>query len=227
MSVKEFYNEWVDHLSKETDNHKFIFKGLEQCNLEPGKTVLDLGCGTGLTTIFMARQGCKVTGVDFADKLIEYAEEHNSNKNTEYIVGDITEIDLEKPFDLIVLSDVIEHVAPGKLGALMETVQKHAHYLTVVYVNIPYHLFTEYGRDKFYQQPIETAIPMTLLFQLFEGAGWAPMDVFMYGTESPVEYVQVCFVTHNNLTAMWDHYHNPEPASSDEEVPHDGTQEKE
>jgi hypothetical protein len=108
----------------------------------------------------------------------------------------------------------------------METVQKHAHYLTVVYVNLPYHLFTEYGRDKFQQQPIETAIPLSLLLSLFEGAGWAPMDIHTYGLESPLEYVEVCFVTKNNLTLMWDHYYKPEPASSDEEVSPD-TQETE
>jgi SAM-dependent methyltransferase len=207
--VKDFYNEWTDYLSKRTKRHEVIFRGLERMNLEPGKTVLDLGCGTGITSIFMARQGCKVTGVDFAENLIEYAKEHNSNKNTDYIVGDITDIRLEKPFDLICLTDVIEHIDPSKISNLMETVQNHAHYLTVVYVNIPYHLFAEYGRDKFQQQPVETAIPMQLLLTLFEKAGWAPMDIYMYGLRSPVEYVELSLVTKNNLNLMWDHYYNP------------------
>jgi len=215
---KDFYNDWVDYLSEKKTRHEQVFKGLQRCNLGAGKTVLDLGCGTGITSIFMARNGCKVTGVDFAEKLIEYAEKHNSNKNTEYLVGDITEIDLGKPFDLICMTDVIEHIDPERIGKLMETVQKHAHYLTVVYVNVPYHLFTEYGRDKFQQQPIETAIPMALLFQLFEAAGWAPMDVFMYGLGSPVEYVEICFVTKRNLTIMWDHYYNQQPASEESEA---------
>jgi SAM-dependent methyltransferase len=212
---KDFYNNWVDYLAERTPRHKQIFKGLERCNLEPGKRVLDLGCGTGITSIFMARQGCKVTGVDFAENLIAYAEEHNSNDNTTYVVADATEVDLEQPFDLICLTDVIEHIDPNKLTDLMETIRKHAHYLTVVYVNIPYHLFTEYGRDKFNQQPIESAIPLSLLLNMFEAIGWSPMDIFMYGLGSPVEYVEICFVTHNNLSQMWDHYYNP--SDSEEE----------
>lgn len=225
---KDFYNNWVDYLSERKSRHEVIFKGLERCNLEPGKKVLDLGCGTGITSIFMARRGCKVTGVDFAENLIEYAREHNKNKNTDYIVGDITDIDLEQPFDLICLTDVLEHVDPKKLGDVMSTIQKHAHYLTVVYVNVPYHLFAEYGRDKFQQQPIETALPLSFLLKMFESAGWAPMDLFMYGLGSPVEYIEITLVTKHNLNLMWDHYYNPsdsEKESADDDQSLEGEEE--
>jgi len=227
QDTKHFYNEWVDRLSEVNDRHRKVFNGLERCNLYAGKRVLDLGCGTGITSIYMARQDCLVTGVDFAEKLIEYAEAHNSNKNTTYIVGDITDLDLEQPFDLICLTDVLEHIDPAKIQGVMETVQKHSHSMTVVYVNLPYHLFTEYGRGKFEEQPIETALPLQLILSMMDGMGFAAMDILTYGLKSPVEYIEICFVTRQNLFLMWEHYYNPQPESSDEDVPEEGAQEKE
>src|SRR5436309_1900995 len=37
---------------------------LERCRLGPGARVIDLGCGTGISTRLLARRGLRVTGVE-------------------------------------------------------------------------------------------------------------------------------------------------------------------
>jgi len=225
--VAGYYNDRVEYMSQKNARHKRICKGLERCHLVYPRTVLDLGCGTGITSIFMARQGCQVTGVDLADKLIEYAKEFNSNKNTTYLVGDATEIDLEKEFDIIVLADCIEHCDPRNLEGLFRNINKHAHGQTLVYVNLPVDLFQEFGQDKFEQQIVDNRIPLGMLLAMFDSAGFIVADMDTVGLGAPLEYYELIFITKAHALAVYAECYQIKPASSDEEVPLDGTLEKE
>ncbi len=65
---------------------------------------LDLGCGTGTSSIYLAQRGWQVTGIDFASKAIELA--HNkaqqASVNLQLHLGDVSRLDfLREPFDLI------------------------------------------------------------------------------------------------------------------------------
>jgi 2-polyprenyl-3-methyl-5-hydroxy-6-metoxy-1,4-benzoquinol methylase len=42
--------------------------------IKPGESVLDVGCGTGVTTVTAARKGAKVTGLDLTPALLERAK---------------------------------------------------------------------------------------------------------------------------------------------------------
>jgi ubiquinone/menaquinone biosynthesis C-methylase UbiE len=55
-----------------------------------GLVVLDLACGEGYNTRFLAERGAKVTGVDFSERLIEYArnEEESKKLGIQYCVLD-------------------------------------------------------------------------------------------------------------------------------------------
>ena len=46
---------------------------VETLALQPGDTVIDLGCGPGLYTTQLAQRGLRVTGVDYSRRSIEYA----------------------------------------------------------------------------------------------------------------------------------------------------------
>ena len=41
-------------------------------------SVLDAGCGTGDTSIFLAGRGCQVTGIDFIEEAISRARQEGS-----------------------------------------------------------------------------------------------------------------------------------------------------
>ncbi|MBX9770844.1 MAG: class I SAM-dependent methyltransferase [Candidatus Obscuribacterales bacterium] len=56
---------------------------MDQLQIEPGISILDVGCGAGQIAIPAARLGAKVTGIDLASNLIEQARERAKSANLE------------------------------------------------------------------------------------------------------------------------------------------------
>jgi SAM-dependent methyltransferase len=79
-----------------------ITSAIEQFK-QPGRA-LDLGCGTGTNSIYLAQHDWQVTGVDFSPKAIELAHDkaQRAGVNVDFYLGDVSRLDfLSKPFDLI------------------------------------------------------------------------------------------------------------------------------
>lgn len=66
-----------------------------------GAKILDVGCGTGRLSRFLARRGAIVTGVDFSEKAIEIARRQSSDLNIDFIVDSIFNIDAQQEYDYI------------------------------------------------------------------------------------------------------------------------------
>ena len=67
------------------------------------KTSLELGCGLGRFSKYMAEQGIKATGVDFSSVAIEKAQKRvtNSEYRPTFIVGDVTNLEnINEQFDV-------------------------------------------------------------------------------------------------------------------------------
>ena len=78
---------------------------IERSGLEPGMDLLDVGCGTGNATIPAARDGARVTGLDFSPELLEIARERASDAmvEVEWIEGDAQELPFEDAsFDRVI-----------------------------------------------------------------------------------------------------------------------------
>ncbi|MHB1948965.1 MAG: class I SAM-dependent methyltransferase [Gammaproteobacteria bacterium] len=73
-----------------------------------GKSILHLQCHFGLDTLSWAREGAKVTGVDFSDEAINVAKQLSAELNipAEFICSDVYELDkiLDKKFDIVFTS---------------------------------------------------------------------------------------------------------------------------
>ena len=66
----------------------------------PSRT-LELGCGLGRYSRYLAQQGIQATGVDFSSVAIAKAQEHVAGDNPRFLVGDVTRLDaLTGPYDM-------------------------------------------------------------------------------------------------------------------------------
>ena len=79
-----------------------------------GSKVLEAGCGEGGNLLPFARMGCSVTGVDVSELRISQASDFFSREGIggKFVCADILDYDAgDRRFDIIILHDVIEHVA--------------------------------------------------------------------------------------------------------------------
>lgn len=95
------------HLSPDTDaasrKQEFIDRSAEWIlSLLPvGAYLLDIGCGPGLYTKRFAERGLRVTGMDFSERSIGYAREHDSK--SEYVLLNYHQMDYADAFDMVTL----------------------------------------------------------------------------------------------------------------------------
>ena len=124
----ELSSEWWDENGKFQSLHKFTDIRIQYINRVVSKynkanktntlnklKCLDIGCGGGLLSERLARLGASVTGIDVTKSSIEIARIHafNSDLNINYINTDVSAFikqDPRKNFDLIIASEVIEHL---------------------------------------------------------------------------------------------------------------------
>lgn len=107
-----------------------------------GGAILDVGCGPGWTSLFLARAGYQVVGVDISQRMIEIAQERSQHDSTpvEFQVGCMEDLDLGRSdfhgvlfFDCLhhcpnyaaALKRAYAHLRPGGLVLLMETTWLH------------------------------------------------------------------------------------------------------
>lgn len=76
-----------------------------------GKSVLEIGCGTGRHTQKLLKKNNKVTGVDLSEGMLAVARKKNSQGDVQFIQADFLSFDFKgKLFDFILCSLVIEHI---------------------------------------------------------------------------------------------------------------------
>ena len=81
----------------ETSKYHFY---LELARLDPGE-VLELACGTGLTTLHLSKAGIPITGVDIATGMLQYAKIKAQGLPVEFIEADARTFQAEKTFAMV------------------------------------------------------------------------------------------------------------------------------
>lgn len=81
----------------------------------PDRSVLDLGCGTGEHTAFLARAGARAVGLDRSEAMLTAARDHEARGEGRFVVGDMLAagayLEDEPPFGLaLCLGNVLPHV---------------------------------------------------------------------------------------------------------------------
>jgi 2-polyprenyl-3-methyl-5-hydroxy-6-metoxy-1,4-benzoquinol methylase len=81
-------------------------------NLQPGMRVLDVGCGNGVMDRKIAESldGIRLIGIELNPQNYEWARENSAHPNVEYVNADALTYDFGESFDVVTLSNVLEHI---------------------------------------------------------------------------------------------------------------------
>ncbi len=120
------YTDWWDKLGSFRPLHKFNITRIDYIlkiikrkklysykNCLKGLSILDVGCGGGILSEPLSRLGAQVLGIDISESAINIAKAHakDMSLDIDYQCIDIENLSKkENNFDIIIISEVIEHV---------------------------------------------------------------------------------------------------------------------
>jgi len=119
MRVYEKFHEHIRLQNKVVTKENFTYKEIISVlnNTFPllvGKKVLDIGCGSGSLTFYIAKQGFKVLGLDISQRAVKCCKLNAKIlklvKKTHFEVADFPEKFPKGKFDLVICSEIIEHI---------------------------------------------------------------------------------------------------------------------
>lgn len=100
------YGDGIHPKHKMLDFHQFFYK-----RIKADERVLDIGSHEGeLVFDIASKTGAKITGIELVPERVAVARQRNAHPNVTYIQGDVTAYLPDEPFDVIVMSNVLEHL---------------------------------------------------------------------------------------------------------------------
>jgi SAM-dependent methyltransferase len=199
--VAEFYDDFVDYqLSFLTTPNRRLRR--VRGHLQPllvdhaPRSALDIGCGIGLMSSWLAERVSRVVGVDISPRSVEAASRLFSSP--EFVVCAPPADPLPSgAFDLVTLIDVVEHLPAGELPKLFERIGEVAAEKAVVAVNVPSKLFALRGAS---DQVIDEALGVDEIVAAASVIGMEPLVVSRYGCETANQYVFCAFARSYDVT---------------------------
>lgn len=88
--------------------------------LSEKRKILDIGCGTGTVSFYIAAKGISVTGIDISANAITIAKVNSKflgvSSKTKYFIKFFPQDKIRGKFDLIICSEVLEHLKEDKFA---------------------------------------------------------------------------------------------------------------
>ncbi|QPC83224.1 methyltransferase domain-containing protein [Phototrophicus methaneseepsis] len=114
MSIQDAYTHW----SHNYDTDRNLTRDLDQIVTRQmlanykAASILELGCGTGKNTVFLADMGQHVTALDFSEGMLAQGKAKVQHDNVTFSIADLTQPwpCPDQAFDLIVCNLVLEHI---------------------------------------------------------------------------------------------------------------------
>jgi tellurite methyltransferase len=105
-----------------TDPSPYLAENIDLIKLlAPGKKALDIACGEGRNSIFLAREGFEVTGLDISkaglEKALKWME--RENLSIDFRIQDLEGYEFTETYDLIInFNFLLRDLIPKSVGAL-------------------------------------------------------------------------------------------------------------
>ncbi|TGE08009.1 class I SAM-dependent DNA methyltransferase [Hymenobacter fodinae] len=114
MKIEEAYNEWAGSYDISPNSTRDLEAQAIRATIPPGPyaEVIELGCGTGKNTEWLATQAGHLTAVDLSNEMMERARLKLPHSHINFQPADITQpwFFASRPVDLLVCSLVLEHI---------------------------------------------------------------------------------------------------------------------
>ena len=107
---------WPDHVNTlEQSEQAMLELSCERAKIEDGNTILELGCGWGSLTCFMAKKytNSQITAVSNSIDQRKYILERctkNNIKNVKVITADMNDFEIQDKFDNVISIEMFEHM---------------------------------------------------------------------------------------------------------------------
>ncbi len=114
MNVRQAYNTWATQYDTNLNRTRDLEGIAIRTTLDtiPAEACLEIGCGTGKNTVWLAQKSKQVTAVDLSEEMMAKAKEKITTGNVKFIQADITAdwAFATKLYDLVTFSLVLEHI---------------------------------------------------------------------------------------------------------------------
>jgi len=200
--VASFYDDFVDYslVYLRTPNRRLrrVHEHLRPLLARGPRSALDVGCGLGITTGWLAARVPRVVGVDISQRAVRVARQLHPRASFEVCALPGDELP-PGPFDLVTLVDSVEHVPRDDLRAAFERISGVPAEDGVLALNLPSRLFALRNDDP---QVVDEAVGIDLLVSLAADVlGMEPLVVSRYGVEYASQYVFCAFARSYDVTS--------------------------
>lgn len=149
MSIQDAYNEWSGIYDSNTNLTRDLDAQVirQMFGDKRFKSVLEIGCGTGKNTVFLAQIADKVLAFDFSEGMVAQARKKVSAEHVRFEMADITQpwrCD-DNSIDLITCNLVLEHIQD--LGHIFAEAAQKLKTGGLFFIN-ELHPFKQYGGTK-------------------------------------------------------------------------------
>lgn len=104
---------------------------------DEGQTALDAGCGSGVVSNYLSEHCSKVIGIDMSQAAIDFASSQFCSSKLSFMKFELQSVSSIGRFDLIVCFEVLEHLEPGEVQAVLNEFYLSANFGAKLCITVP------------------------------------------------------------------------------------------
>ena len=191
--IKDFYNEFSKNLIRDriypNPRHKKIINYLKEVFKDyKFKSALEIGCGIGIISEYIAKNVENVSGIDISEENIKFAK--TTVKYVNFYCSDFLEYQMENKFDLITLFDVLEHIPKEIHQDVFKRISEISNTNTIILVTIPdpYYLNHIKQNNPEKLQVVDESIYLIEILRIFNQYNLEVLTFEKYGIDYADQY---------------------------------------